>query len=155
MSKRDYKKLNWDHSTVEEYDLVRHFIELNDKFPNNTIYTGNDNSGYISYDIIDKKIRKAGGEVVFKSSLHRSGLRKIFYLLNNNFILLEGTFSKNAELFTDLPKSLKTPTIVVSAQATFLYGDENFPKELNIILNDSIVKLNVYPTVGFFLMKLF
>lgn len=148
-SNRNYKAVSWEHTPVEEYDLVRHFVELNNCFPNNTLFVGNDNHGYISYELMDKKIKDLGGNIIFKSTLHKSGVRKVFYLLNNNFILLESIYSKAVTSFLNLPEELnKGQYVIVSAQLTILYAGEEPPKNILDLLDETTLKLASHPTVG-------
>ncbi|MFM2393387.1 MAG: hypothetical protein RLZZ546_1369 [Bacteroidota bacterium] len=147
--KRDFRKLTWEHTPVEEYDLVRHFVELNDAFPSNILFVGNDSHGYVSYELMDKKIKEAGGKILFKSVLHKTGIRKCFYLLNNDFILLESIYSKNISTFINLPEELNNGQYVtVTAQLTILYATENPPQDILDIIEASTLQLASYPTVG-------
>ena len=57
---RNFQSLTWENRSIEEYDLLRHFIEINNCFPNNTLYMGNDIHGYISYDLLDEIIKEKG-----------------------------------------------------------------------------------------------
>ncbi len=148
-NKRNYQNVSWEHTQVEDYDLVRHFVEMNNSFPNNLLYVGNDKHGYVSYSLITDKIKELGGEIVFKSSLYKSGVRKVYYLLNNNFILLESIYFKESSSFTNIPKELEDEFyLTVSAQVTFLFSSNEIPKELQSLLDSSILKLTTQTTVG-------
>ncbi len=147
--KRDFKKLSWEHTPVEEYDLVRHFTEINNSFPNNTVFVGNNAHGYASFELMDKKIKEAGGEVLFKSVLFKSGIRKCFYLLDKNFILLESIYSKSINTFVNLPEELNNGQYVtVIPQLTVLYASDDTPKEILDIIETSTLQLASYPTIG-------
>ena len=144
---RNFQSLTWENRSIEEYDLLRHFIEINNCFPNNTLYMGNDIHGYISYDLLDEIIKEKGGEVIFKSTLQNHGIRKIYYLLNNTFILVESIYFKSVSSFANIEME-DTGKIPVSSQVTLLYPNEDVPEELVDMLNDSLLIMKSYPTVG-------
>ena len=150
---RNFQSLTWENRSIEEYDLLRHFIEINNCFPNNTLYMGNDIHGYISYDLLDEIIKEKGGEVIFKSTLQNHGIRKIYYLLNNTFILVESIYFKSVSSFANIEME-DTGKIPVSSQVTLLYPNEDVPEELVDMLNDSLLIMKSYPTVGIILSML-
>lgn len=146
---RDYKKLSWEHTPVEEYDLVRHFVELNNKFPNNMLFLSNDVNGYISYDLVKNKLLENNAEVLFKSSVNKLGIRKEFLLLDNTFILLEGIYAKNMDVFDNLPSEInEKDKFHVIGQITILYPSEDIDKKIVDIIDDYTFKPIYFPTVG-------
>ncbi len=146
--KRELKHLSWENRNVDEYDLLRHFIEINNSFPNNTVVVGNDTYGYVSYDMLYNKVKELGGEVIFKSSIHKNGVRKLFLSINKCFLLLESIYSKSASSFSNIPEEFSNANVTVAAQVTLLYADENPPSDLVQLIDESVLKLNYYPTVG-------
>ena len=79
------KNLDWKTIGIEEYDLVRHFVGINDSFPNNTLYYRTGGKFY-SYDIIYDLLIDNKAEIVFCSKDNNSignSYRKIYFLLDN------------------------------------------------------------------------
>ncbi len=147
--KRNFQALNWDNVPIEEYDLVRHFVEINNRFPNNTCFLSSDVNGYISYDLVRAELVKRGATSVFKSSINKSGVRKDFLLLDNKFILLEGIFSKTTDMFDSLPDSLKDNySFSVVGQITILFPTDELEKDIQEIIDSATFKTVYYPTVG-------
>jgi len=147
--KRDFRSLSWEHNTVEEYDLVRHFVELNNKFPNNTVFVGNEITGFISYKEVSQELKSKGAEIVFKSDVYNGNIRKEYYVLNDDFILIESNYNRPSNTFNDLKPELATEHyIVISAQITILHSSEIVDEYYKKLIDSVSYLPSVYPTVG-------
>lgn len=149
VQKRNFKNLNWEHTTYEDYDLVRHFIEINNCFPKNTTYHSNVDMGFFSHDILDFLLKDMKGEIVYKSDSYNYNIRKMIYLVDKSFIILDRFIFKSTSELLDVPEQLsETKFLSMVSTITVLHSEEFVPDEINEIIFGSIFETKTTQTIG-------
>jgi hypothetical protein len=147
----NYNHPNW---TIENYDLVRHFVDHNGGcFPKNTMFTGsNFNKGFVRYDKLIKAIKmlndKVEIETMFKSATYNLGIRKHYMRVGNEFIVMENIHHKKSELLILDDNEKVGDYIPVVGSVAVLHTSEDIPSNLKKLIESCMAKSENVPTIG-------
>lgn len=161
--KRSFNNVTWNHPehTIDSYDYLRYFTELNNQFPNTTILTNNTyKDSFLSYDLFIEKIQESKNtELLIKSNTINGNIRKISYRIGNNIFIIENVFPKNEEDF-DLTKEdfhkikekeqtiNKQNTINIISSLTIMHTEENLSDTIVDMLDGCLLKELSVPKIG-------
>jgi hypothetical protein len=160
LNPNDYNDPNWN---IENYDVLRHYIDIHEDYPNNTAFMGNNfNKGFIRYDKLMKEIEAltVATETIFKASTFNMGVRKHYMIVDGNFLLMENIHMKRSEnLILDEVCGEYVPMI---GNLTILHTDTAIPTDLKQMIENCMVKYAEVPTIaiigrdsnGFFLNEI-
>jgi hypothetical protein len=140
---------NWN---VENYDLVRHFVEINNSFPKNTTFMGNNfNKGFIRYDKMIESIEQLfenDSETLFKATTYNLGTRKHYVRIANVLIAMEGIHHKKSELLILDSSENVGEMLPIIGSMTVLHTTDNVPVEIKNLIESCITKAQNVPTIG-------
>jgi hypothetical protein len=134
----EYNEPNWN---IESYDIVRHYLEIHNSFPNNTIFVGvNNKKGYVRYDKLIAALDALSTKphTILKANTYNAGVRKHYMIVDGVFLLMENIHIRKTESLDMRSEEGEFVTLVGSL--TVLHNTAHISHEMKKLVESCMVK---------------
>lgn len=155
--RKNIKKLEWFPETDHDhYDTTRYFINEYNQFPNNTIFVGSNNKkGYLSYQLMRKRLDAANAVLLHRSENFNSGIRKLYFDIDGTVFMLESIYHRVLKDFKKYPiildkfaKKNDNDNVDILGSLTILHKEEILNGEYRDMVDKSFIKPKNIHTIG-------